>query len=236
MMDTLNTTGKYHFLSFFLIILLLAPGYSLAAVLAGNIKDVRGTAWAQTGDEPARKLEKGSPVYEKDVIRTESESSVEILFKDDTRFLLGTDTEMSISEFIYGDTERENSFSTRILKGTFRFITGLLAKNKPDAMEVNTSVATIGIRGTHVGGQADATSSTIILLEPENGTPGTSIQVSNTFGSVTIDEPGYGTEIPDEFSPPSPPRRMRMQTINNIMRSIQSIQRINTPRPRAGPY
>ncbi|MCZ6802588.1 MAG: hypothetical protein O7D86_01265 [Proteobacteria bacterium] len=58
------------------------------------------------------------------------------------------------------------------------------------------------------------------------------IEVYNEFGSVIIDEAGYGTEIPDEFSPPSPPRRMRLRTITNLMRSLQSIQRINTPRPR----
>jgi hypothetical protein len=30
------------------------------------------------------------------------------------------------------------------------------------------------------------------------------IDVSNSYGTATIDKPGYGTEIPDEFSPPSP--------------------------------
>ncbi len=99
-------------------------------------------------------------------------------------------------------------------------------------MSVDTAVATIGIRGTNVIGKADATSATIILVEPEDASLNTAIEVSNSFGTVTIDEPGYGTEIPDEFSRPSPPRRMRLQKINNLMRSMQSMQRINMPRPR----
>ena len=118
----------------------------------------------------------------------------------------------------------------KILKGTFRFVTGLVAKKKPEAMSVHTSVATVGIRGTQVIGEVDETSATIILIEPEDTSRKSAIVVSNSFGTVAIDEPGYGTEIPDEFSPPSPPRRMRLQTINNLMRSMRSIRRINVPR------
>ena len=40
------------------------------------------------------------------------------------------------------------------------------------------------------------------------------------------------TEIPDANSPPSPPRRMRMQTIENLTRSIQALTRIRPPRIR----
>ena len=69
-------------------------------------------------------------------------------------------------------------------------------------------------------------------MEPDDTSRKTAIVVSNNYGSVTVDEPGYGTEVPDEFSPPSPPRRMRLQTINNLTRSIQSSQRVNLPRPR----
>jgi len=130
------------------------------------------------------------------------------------------------AKFQYKQSIEEDSVTVEILKGTFRFVTGLIAKKKPEAMNVDTAVATIGIRGTNVIGKADATSATIILVESEDTSRKSAIEVSNSFGTVTIDEPGYGTEIPDQYSPPSPPRRMRLQTINNLMRSMQSIQRI----------
>jgi len=69
-----------------------------------------------------------------------------------------------------------------------------------------------------------------VLLEPEDEDR-TAIEVSNAFGAVTIDEPGYGTEIPDAQSPPSPPRRMRLRAVDNLMRSLSTIQRIQLPRP-----
>lgn len=203
-----------------------------AAVPAGNVEAIKGTAWGQLPGETARKLEKGSPVFQSDMLKTEKDSTIQLLFADQTKFYLGADTEMSIDKFINEGTAEEKGFTARVVKGTFRFITGLIAREKPESMEVNTSVATIGIRGTQVVAEADATSATIILMEPEDTTRKSSIEVYNQYGKVTIDEPGYGTEIPDEFSPPSPPRRMRLETINNIMRSMQSIQRINIPRPR----
>ncbi len=228
---TAGLTGYLCALGF--VLFFLAPGAVLAAELAGRVEEIKGTAWAQTGDEQPRKLEKGSPIYVTDKITTEAGATVQLRFEDNTKFIIGADSVLVIEQFIFKKPDQANSFSSRVLQGTFRFITGLIALEKPEAMEVNTPVATIGIRGTHVIGEATRTSATIILMEPEDAPPRKSvIQVANPFGSVIIDEPGFGTEIPDEFSPPSPPRRMRLQTINNLMRSLQTIQRINIPRPR----
>jgi hypothetical protein len=61
-----------------------------------------------------------------------------------------------------------------------------------------------------------------VLLEPEEAGKETSIVVSNEFGSVVIDKPGYGTVIPDEKSPPSPVRKMQLHTIENVLRALRS--------------
>lgn len=231
-MDHCKNTNFNVFAFIFIALFSVYPGSISAANIAGKVESIKGTATAQIAGEEKRQLQEDSPFYTSDVISTDEQSTVELRFSDDTKFFIGTDSELSIEKFNYNSAEEEDSFSARITKGTFRFITGIIAKEKPESMEVNTAVATIGIRGTHVIGEADATSSTIILMEQEDQSRKGVIQVSNQYGSVTIDEPGYGTEIPDQFSPPSPPRRMRLNTINNIMRSIQSIQRISVPQPR----
>ncbi|MCF8200265.1 MAG: FecR domain-containing protein [Sulfuritalea sp.] len=201
-----------------------------AAEPAGTVDAIKGAAWAQAVGDLARKLEKGTLIYQGDVIRTEKNSTVQLLFNDQTKFYLGSNTEMSINKF--SDRQGEEGLATHIFKGTFRFVSGLIAKNEPKAMKVGLAVALIGIRGTNVVGEADATSATVILAEPEETAKKTSIEVSNQYGSVVIDEPGFGTEVPDAHSPPSPARRMSLETVGNIMRSLQSIQRINIPRPR----
>lgn len=213
------------------LISFLLLGLSTAFANVGEIAKLDGYVQAQRGDEPARALSAGDPIFEADTISTGRDAKVEIRFRDDTVFNLGPESSFAVESYEYGDQAEESSFAGRVIKGTFRFVTGLVARDKPDSFKVNTAVATIGIRGTHVVGEAGATSATVILMAQDDGSVG-AIQVSNEFGAVDIDQAGYGTEVPDEYSPPSPPRRMQMNTLENITRSLQSIQRMNMPRPR----
>ena len=211
-------------------VLLSLPLIGHAADAAGKIETLKGQVAAELNGQ-TRTLAEGDSVYPNEVISTEKKSVAEIKFVDKSNFILGPDTEFKIDQFAYNEPEKENSFSTKLIKGTFRFVTGLIARYKPDSMQVSTAVATIGIRGTEVSAEATADSATIILEEPKDKSRKTAIEVSNQYGSVLIDEPGYGTEIPDANSPPSPPRRMRLRTIDNLMRNMQTIQRVNIPRP-----
>lgn len=205
-----------------------------APAAVGEVAEIDGQVQAQHGDEPARQLEAGDLVFESDTISTGPEARVKIRFRDDTVFNLGPDSSFLVENYAYGAEVEEPSFTARILKGTFRFVTGLVGSDRPEGFKVNTAVATIGIRGTHVVGEANATSATVILLAEEDGSVG-GVTVSNEYGSVDIDKAQYGTEIPDQYSPPSPPRRMQIDTLENITRSLQSIQMMNMPTPRPMP-
>ncbi len=221
-----------HSLLFLILCLSLTGRPVWAGVSAGEVDELSGTVWATLDNEAPRKLSKGDPVFERDYIKSYRGASVNLLFKDKTRFELGPSSEFRVNKFKFGSADNKDGIVTKVFKGTFRFFSGLIAKKTPRSMSVQTSMATIGIRGTQVVGEVNETNATIILMEPEDSSRETSIEVVNKFGSVVIDEPGFGTEIPDEFSPPSPPRRMRLQTISNITRSIQRMQRMNVPRPR----
>ncbi len=231
-MQKTSTVKIYSCLVLILPLLISAQAFAAVIKESGSIKSITGDAWASQADLPKRMLSERSVVYENDEITTGEDSSLEILFKDNTKFELGPESNFLITNFTYKQSADEDGFAVKMLKGSFRFISGLIAKKKPKSMSVNTAIATIGIRGTHVAGEVDATSAKIILMEKEDPTAENKIEVFNEFGSVTIDKPGYGTEIPDEFSPPSPVRRMTLQSINNLMRSLQSIQRTNIPTPR----
>jgi hypothetical protein len=228
----LNTLIPKKILFIVLTTLILFSNQSFANAIkkeAGVIESIKGEAWASQESLPKRALSSRSVVYENDLVKTGKDSSLTIMFKDKSKFNLGSESVFLIDKFSYKKSDDEDGITVKILRGSFKFISGLIAKKKPKAMTVGTSVATIGIRGTHVAGEVTATSAKIVLMEKEDPTAANKIEVFNEFGSVSIDEPGYGTEIPDAFSPPSPIRRMRLQTINNLTRSIQ---RVNTPRPR----
>jgi hypothetical protein len=204
---------------------------------AGQVTFLEGEAWVQQG-VARNPLEDGSIVYTGDQIRTGSDSNVYLRFRDETFFALGPEASMNIDSYDERE-EAETSFATSILKGAFRFVSGLLGREAPQKFKVQVSVGTIGIRGTNVAGEVFErqetqtgvveASASVMLLEDEEGEE-TAIEVSNQYGSVVIDEPGFGTEIPDEHSPPSPVRRMQIRAVGNLQRAIRNSTRGNTLR------
>jgi hypothetical protein len=204
-----------------------------AAVSAGKVKSIRGSATATTRTAEPRELQKGAQVFAGEKIDTGSRSFVLLEFADKTRFALGQNSTMEVNEFVYKGSAEEDTLATRVLKGAFRFVSGLISKRKPRSMAVRLGViATIGLRGTTVAGEVDGDTAQVVLMDPEDPDRPTAIEVFNDFGAVTIDEPGFGTDIPDANSPPSPPRRMKLRTIENLMRTLQSVGRVSVPRPR----
>jgi hypothetical protein len=225
--------------------LLLVPALVEAATSAGEIARITGDSIAQARatDGSLRKLVAGDAIYSGDAISTGKDTTLDILFADGSRFAVGTQAEFVVDRFVYKHGAEGDAFHSRIIKGVFRFVSGLIAKSKGRDMKVSVSVATIGIRGTQVEGEVSErhekdgvsvdASAKVVLLEAEEKGKETSIVVSNEFGSVVIDQPGYGTEIPDEKSPPSPVRKMQLHTVDNVLRALRSsVRRGGTPKPR----
>jgi hypothetical protein len=230
---------------------LIALGLFLAAAVAQAQTPV-GRASRLTGDQvssaqapggPVRKLAEGNPVFAAERIRTGAGTVLEIEFNDKSRFTLGPNTEFEVEKYFQaaGGTG-EDAFASRVFKGAFRFVSGLIAKKKRENVRITIAVATIGIRGTHFegevterqekGGKTVDASAKVALLEPEGSDAGNAIVVENKFGSVVIDKPGFGTEIPDEKSPPSPVKRMQLRTIDNLQRALRSPARMGGPARR----
>ncbi len=210
-------------LAFAALCAVLAPPAWSAGEPAGRIEKLNGVVEAVAADGPARRLAAGASIASGERIQVGPNSSATLRFKDESVFDIGANGVLVVDRFEMGKKPEESSFGTTILKGTFRFVTGLIAKTRPQAMRVSLPVATIGIRGTHVVGEADATSAKVVLLEPEDDPKrATAVEVANQYGSVVIDKPGYGTEVPDAHSPPSPVRRMQVRQVEDMLRAIRN--------------
>lgn len=205
--------------------LFFVPAMAETATSAGEVTRITGDSIAQARatDGSMRKLAVGNAVNTGDAIITGKDTSLVILFADGSRFAVGSQTEFVIDRFVYKQGAENDAFHSRLVKGVFRFVSGLIAKSPSKDMKVKVVVATLGIRGTQVEGEVTArhekngvmidASAKVVLLEPEEKDTQTSIIVSNEFGSVVVDQPGYGTEIPDEKSPPSAVRKMQLRTV-----------------------
>ena len=218
---------------------LSAPSLQAADNPAGKVTALEGEAWVREGFFSKKELEVGSIIYAGDQLETDDDSRINMRFLDKTFFTLGPDAKMKIDTFDESE-DAEVSFGASILQGAFRFVSGLLSKQKPDAMNVQITTATIGVRGTHVAGEVfpreeqdgvvtREASAVVTLLEDEDDRD-TAILVSNEYGSVVVDQPGYGTEIPDEHSPPGAVRRIQLRSIEILLRTMRNTTRSATPK------
>lgn len=98
-----------------------------------------------------RSLEKSSLVYLHDTLQTGVSSQAQIVFSDNTLMTFKPATKFYVAQYAYDPASKQKSvgkYVMNLIEGGFRTITGLIAKANPSDYEVNTPVATIGVRGT----------------------------------------------------------------------------------------
>ena len=128
------------------LLLLLVQLPVQAATRAGEVSYTRGVLTGQVDNESPRILGKGNQLHNGETLNTGSSGFAVIELEDGSRMTLRPNTSFKI-ENVDTRAGSENALM-RLFRGGFRAITGLISKRKPGAFKVNTSVATIGIRGT----------------------------------------------------------------------------------------
>lgn len=113
----------------------------------GFVKTVRADAWLVIGGTPV-KAQPGMAVQAGHVLKTGPSGSMGLTFKDNTMMSLGPDTEIVVDEYLYAPSQGDLKLSATLLRGTLQYISGIIAKLKPDAVSVKTPVGIIGVRGT----------------------------------------------------------------------------------------
>jgi hypothetical protein len=108
----------------------------------------RGVGFAQTPGESPRTLGKGLPLREGDRLITSEGGSAIIKLQDGTRMTVRPNSELVLQQYQFRENAPDNSFLMQLVRGGFRAVTGVISKNAPNAARIQTSTATIGIRGT----------------------------------------------------------------------------------------
>jgi len=114
---------------------------------AGKTIMARGRVDA-TADLQIRPLQRLSPVYPIDVVSTGSDSSSQLRMTDGALLSMQADTSLAISNYQVDPGNASSTVTMELLKGGLRTITGTLPK-AGQSYELNTPVASIGVRGTH---------------------------------------------------------------------------------------
>lgn len=113
----------------------------------GFIKTVAGEVII-TGKAGPLAAVPGNSVELGDVIRTREDGRIGLTLKDDTVLSLGPNSELSVDEFLYAPARDELGLGARLGSGTLQFISGVIARLKPESVSITTPTATIGVRGT----------------------------------------------------------------------------------------
>lgn len=90
------------------------------------------------------------------MLRTGSHGSMGVTLSDNTVMSFGPNSEFTLDEYQFEPAHEELKLSARISRGTLNFISGVIAKLKPEAVELKTPTGTIGVRGTHFLAKVDA--------------------------------------------------------------------------------
>lgn len=174
------------FIRYLILVLCLGmSSLSFAAETIGVLTVVIGTVSIER-EGSSIAAEVNSKLYEDDVIATGGRSRAKVYLLDQTAIYISQNAELTLDKFVYsGD---EDSVSLKVTKGTFRFISGQVAKMTPEKVNIETPVATIGIRGTEFLGHIHEVESVFHLF---NG----KIEVANDIYTQHIVAPGHHVTI-----------------------------------------
>ena len=212
--------------------LLCLADAALAQQVVGRNAAVKGTVTIESLDEAARAALVKDEVKLNDEVVSKTDSSLQVLLLDETVFTVGPDAVVSIDTFVYDPSRNNNGMKASVKRGMFRFMSGKTAKSGPNAVSIDTPVASLGVRGTIVEGlvgrEAVALARRLglvdpsVSVDPDGATlfvlrgPGPArvgrdrvgeIEVRSQGGTVVLDTPGQAVFIANRSAAP---RRVTM--------------------------
>ena len=79
---------------------------------------------------------------------TGADAAVSVTLRDGTVLTLGPNSEADLSEYAFNATTQEGRLLVRLLEGSMRVVTGLLARINPELFRISTPTSVVGVRGT----------------------------------------------------------------------------------------
>lgn len=120
---------------------------SPASAEIARVKMASGTASIERNG----KLNRAAPGFQLqqgDKLVTGKDGRISLTFLDNTRFAVGPNSRVSVSQFRYDRTRQQGEFVTSVDRGSLAIVSGKIAKSKRDAMKVRTPTSLLGVRGT----------------------------------------------------------------------------------------
>lgn len=124
---------------------LLAASPAIAEI--ARVKTASGAAIVQRGGQQLKPVP-GLQLQARDTLVTGKNGRMAVTFIDNTRFAVGPNSNVSVSEFQYDRTRQKGTMVTQVNRGSLAVVSGKIAKSGRDAMKVRTPNTLLGVRGT----------------------------------------------------------------------------------------
>ncbi|MBL8471413.1 MAG: FecR domain-containing protein [Rhodocyclaceae bacterium] len=170
------------------------PSAPPAPQAVARVVQLNGSASASNQGQ-SRSLETGAPLFEGDIVRTAEQASAVLGFRDESKMSLNPNTALRIDKFSYLAQDKADNMLFRLLRGGLRAFTGLIGKRDPHKVQFQTTVATIGIRGTGLdmnceGPCADPSEGNSPATNGNGDLPGDGLFVYDWEGNVFVEAQG----------------------------------------------
>lgn len=200
------------------LLLTAAPLATLPAY--AEIGTPAGIAGAVTGavglTSPAKQITtpvaiaSGDGIVMGDNLSTGAESRLQVMLLDESAITLGPDADLTIDEFVFDPANtNENALAASLLKGTFRLVTGGVARQNSEGTTLTLPNAVLTIRGTTVIGACAASCIVALGGSGEANTAAkkpSTVTLKSAKGEVTLKRPGFYVEIAEDGTMSEPER------------------------------
>lgn len=113
----------------------------------GTVKTVQGDV-TLAREASRHAVVVGDPVFRGDRILTGAHSAAALTLRDGSVLSIGPDSQFILSGFEFNATTQQGSMLLTLLQGSLRVVTGLIAHQQPEQVQVRTPTTVIGVRGT----------------------------------------------------------------------------------------
>ena len=212
-----------------LLSLLLITTAAVADI--GSVTETSGVAVIKRGGNTIS-ITKNISIEMNDRVETKN-GEVKITFKDDTTVRVTASSALVIDDFVYDPKSKSGKLGLKAAEGTVRYVSGSIAHNNPNAVNIKTPTAAIAVRGTDFVMSVDETGKSAVILMPTCEIAGGvnlkglvcgsgKIDVESGGKIITMDKPYMATLVETLSAPPLPPVIVELTNTpigNNLMLS-----------------
>ncbi len=153
-----------------------ATASAKSAADAGTVEQVKGELQVLRGRSNIV-LQSGARVREGDLLTTAANASALLRFDDGAKLLLRADSVLRVVRLKLTGDPSAWSQAFDLAVGAFRYVTGALGGNRPEAVAFTTANATVGIRGTDLD---------VVFAKQGEGVPESGTYVKVNKGAVAL--------------------------------------------------